>query len=165
MSINLPSNLRKALLSIPGPTAIALEVNHTPAIIVKASADDAKSMNKRGIVIAVSPQLGLYDTGAVFRLYIEFRDQARQPMALDTFLNPVQENDLKLLRQLTSTAQLDFYLFDMALSHVGQKRINWNPKTAEDIQGMIAQAHQHNGGLVRFDYSAALAQMQEENPV
>lgn len=165
MSINLPSSLRKALLSIPGPTAIALEINRAPAVVIKASVDDAKSMNKRGIIIAVSPQLGLYDTAAVFRLYIEFRDQARQPMALDTFLNPAQEHDLRLLRQLTSTATLDFYLFDMALNHAGQKRINWNPKTAGDIRGMIAQAHQHNGGLVRFDYSTALAQMQEENPV
>ncbi|MGH8106111.1 MAG: hypothetical protein ACREO2_07320 [Arenimonas sp.] len=165
--LNLPTALRRALLGIPGPTSIMVEVNHAPAVIIKVTADDAKSMNKRGIVIAVSPQLGFYDNGAVFRLYVEFRDKARQPMAMDSFLNPAQEHDLGLLRQLSNVAVLDFYLFDMMLNHIGQKRIRWNPKTAGDIRDMIAQSLAHNAVLVpgKFDYSAALTQMQEENPI
>src|SRR4029453_7077938 len=105
-----PSNLRRTLLSISGPTSILVEVNYEASVVIKADAEDARSMNKHGVVIVVTPQLALYDTGAVFRLYVEFRDQAHNPMAMESFLNPAQAHDLALIRHLSNATTLDFYL-------------------------------------------------------
>lgn len=163
--IKLPSIVREVLLSRPEQGALAYDTNHGPAIITKSSLEDALSMNKQGIIIAVTPQLALYDTAAVFRIYIEFRDKARNPMRLDTFLNPAEPDDFDFLRSLANSTTLDFWLFDLALNHVGQKRIRWNPQTAGDLKGMIRQALDHNAGLARQDYTAALERLKQDYPI
>jgi hypothetical protein len=165
MMIKLPSIVREALLSVPWQCALAYDTDHGPAILTKSSRKDALSMNKRGIIIAVTPQLGLYDTAAVFRIYIEFRDKAHNPMRFDTFLNPAEPDDFDFLRSLANAATLDFYLFDTALNPVGQKRIKWNPKTAHDLKDMIRQALAYNAGLARFNYTESLEKFKEDYPI
>lgn len=162
MSVKIPKDLREALLSIPDTTAIAMNINHGPAILIKAGLSDAISMMKKGIVIMLSPQLGLFDNGAVFRLYVEFRDQARRPVKLDTFLNPAAQHDLALLRLFTQSHVIEFYIFDEQLRPQGAKRINFNERTRGDMERMIEQALAHNTDLEQFDYAAALEQAKEE---
>lgn len=162
MSVKIPKELREVLLSIPGTTAIAMNINHGPAIVIKATLADAVSMVKKGVVIVLSPQLGMFDHGAVFRLYVEFRDQARRPVKLDTFLNPSNKHDLALLRLFTQSHFVEFYIFDTQLRPQGVKRINFNERTRGDMVRMIDQAIAHNASLENFDYTTALEQAKTE---
>lgn len=143
MTIKLPANLRQALLAWPGGTALATDVNHETAIIVKADASDLHSARRPGVAVAFQPQLAIYDEGPVFRLYLEIRDRPGQPLSFETFLNPAEQMDYRLLRKLAGQDHLDLHLFDMRLAYLYTKRIAIRPITRNELSAMIDQALAH----------------------
>jgi len=164
-TININNELRNALLAT-GETAIAVEMNNLPSIVVKVSRVDALSFKRPGVTVLYRPELGLYPTGAVFRLYCEFHDPVGSGYyGFETFLNPAAQPDVLLLRLFAVTPPLDFHILDMRLRYVFTKRISVSEQTRTDLTLMILQARAHNASLPRLDYSASLAEMQADTAV
>lgn len=140
--MQLQPEIANALMAHRGETALAVGEQRRTSIILKS---EFEYNRYKSCIVVVTPMIGLYDTGPVFRIHFQFVNQftSRPIYAGETFLNPVSSYDAPLIQNLTSQAHFDFHFFNLDLGYIGSKRIRWNPQTAQDIRGMIQQCKVH----------------------
>ena len=165
--VSMPSEVREALISWPGPVAVALEVNGESALVVKIDRSDAQSWQRPRTPVLYRPELGLYPTGAVFRLYLEVRDLPGAPYAMESWLNPADPLEIALLRGLTQQATLSIHVFDLSMTYVFTKTVTVNPATHADLTRMIDQALEYVASIpaAQRNYSAARDAMLTDRPI
>lgn len=162
--MKLPPVVSQMLLDFNGETAVSVQDGLLTSIVLKSKFEYNRYP---GCVIAVSPMCANYDTGPVFRLYFEFRNQFTGDAIYsgDTFLNPVSLADRKLIRNLANQEELRFHFFNADdVDYVGSKAIRWNPATAKDIGKMLTDMLARLALIhpEKLDYAASLAAIQAE---
>lgn len=162
----MQANYVEALLNHPGETAVLVAERHSGCVLILG---DFNPKEYPGCIVVVTPMMGIYDEGAVFRLYFEFINQfTNKPIySNDTFLNPAADSDRKIIRYLGEQVNLDFYFHNRDMAYVGSKRIRWPDATRLDIPKLMRQAAQHNATLPppQLDFVAAKKRMMEELPI
>jgi hypothetical protein len=110
--MKLPDNIKEALNKITGPTVLAIGVNDLPAFIVRDKRRELRNLKNRNVPLLYQPQLALYETGAIFRMYIEIQDNPNSPYRGESFLNPDNTNDLDLLQLFAKENKLSYFFVD-----------------------------------------------------
>jgi len=137
--MQLPSDLRQAMIDQSGPVCSILVVNGLAAVIVKLDSQDIESF--RGpCPVLYRYELGRYPTGAIIRLYLEIRDKPGSPYRMETFLNPGQGADLDLLTLLTEQAVLDLHFFDLGVEYIFSKRLRHRELNRRELTQLVAMA-------------------------
>lgn len=168
MPVKLPANVAQMLRMWPEATAVAMEVDHAAAIVVKMDRRDAQSAHRPGVPVAFQSMLGCYpDAGAVIRLALEIRDQPDRPLSFNTFLNPGNSHDLALLRKLTMQSTLDIHIFDMRINYQYTKRIPFRELARGELAALIEQSLECLTAIpeVQRDFGKARDQMIAETPL
>ena len=163
--MKLPDSLKEVLSQVEGPTVLAVGVNDLPAFIVRDNRRELRNLKRKDIPLLYQPQLSLYPTGAIFRMYIEVQDDPDKPYRGESFLNPDSADDLDLLQLFAKEKALSYFFVDEQNLVVAAKQISISDATRQDTVGMIAQAIEHNQGLGKIDYVASRQRFMRETSV
>lgn len=157
--MKLPDNLKEVLSQIEGPTVLTVAINDLPAFIVRDTRRNLRTIKRSNIPILFQPQVGLYETGSIFRMYIEVHDKKDHPYRGESFLNPDVGNDLDLLHLFGKSDVVSFFFVDEQNLVLGAKQIRVGEQTRLDMVGMIVQAIEHNQSLPTIDYTKSRNRM------
>jgi len=163
--VKLPDNLKEILSKIEGPTVLTVGINDLPAFIVRDKRRELRTIKGANVPILFQPQLGLYETGAIFRMYIEVHDKKDSPYRGESFLNPDNSNDLDLLHFFGKSNVVSYFFVDEQNLVIGAKQIRVNEQTRLDLVGMIVQAIEHNQSLPAIDYTQSRNRMLLETTI
>lgn len=162
--MKLPEQLKQVMLSVMTPAMIAVEVTpDTPGFIIKDERRNLRNVKGQGVPIAYQPQLGLYETGAIFRMYIELR--GGDTYKGESFLNPAEPTDLNLLHLFCTSSQISFIFVDTQALVIDAKAIRNGEQTKEDLRGMIGRALMFNEALGELNYPESRMRMMRETRV
>ena len=164
MLFQLSTDALGIVLSTPGPQCAMMMVDGLAAFVVKLDQETIDGF--RGpLSIAVHAELGQYPQGAVVRLVAQFHDDAHGPFEMDTFLNPANRDDFRVLWRLCGQDVLNFHFFDMAIDYVLSKSIPYHHGQRDELDCALRQALQHNRAVGRIDFAAAKATMMRDHPL
>jgi hypothetical protein len=155
LNMKLPDNLKEALNQIVGPCVLATSINYLPAFIVRDKRRELRNLKGKDVPIAYQPQAGFFDTGAIFRMYIEVRHDPDKPYRGECFLDPDSVWDLQILLLFASAKHINYYFVDEQSLVVAVKQIPTNEEVNSELRDMVLQAVDHNKGLEKIDYLAS----------
>ena len=164
MPFQVPTGALGIVLSKPGPQCVMMVVDGLAAFVVKLDQETIDGF--RGpLSIAVHAELGQYPQGAVVRLVAQFHDDAHSPFEMDTFLNPANRDDFKVLWRLCGQDVLPFHFFNTAVDYMLSKSIPYQHGQRDELDCALRQALQHNRTVGRIDFAAAKAAMMRDRPL
>lgn len=143
-----------------GGTILSVEEWHATGIILKTDLIVSRNLQ---MLIYVTPMLGLYPTGCVFRMEIAIHSalSGRELLIGDTFLNPALASDMNLIRNLTIQPKINLHFVDMQVKYLASKQIRWSMQTARDVAVVIERAIAHTASIApeALDFPTARAAM------
>lgn len=137
-----PPKLKQALKNIPGPAMFARCITGLPTLLVKADMRETFLFTRDRTEIKLVPGLQLYPSGAVIRLYLEFKYLLREGYGLDAYLDPSDKDDQGTLRAFATQPTILIHIFDMKMYYITSRQLENNQK--ENIAGSIKNGQNYN---------------------
>ena len=137
-----PPKLKQALRNIPGPAMFARCITGLPTFLVKVDTRECFLFSRLNTHIKLVPGLQLYPSGAVIRLYLEFKYLLKEGYGLDTYLDPSDKNDQGTLQAFATQPTILIHLFDLSMYYITSRQLENNQK--ENIAGSIKNGQNYN---------------------
>lgn len=137
-----PPKLKQALRNIPGPAMFARCITGLPTFLVKADMRETFLFTRDRTEIKLVPGLQLYPSGAVIRLYLEFKYLLREGYGLDTYLDPSDKDDQETLKAFAAQPKGWIHVFDMNMYYIKSRELDNNQM--ENIAGSIKNGQNYN---------------------
>jgi hypothetical protein len=138
-----PPKLKQALEDIPGPAMLVRCITGLPTCLVKVDMRESIMFSRNTTEVKLVPGMQLYPTGAVIRLYLEFKYLLREGYGLDAYLNPSQDHEV--LKAFATQPTIMVHLFDMKMIYITSRTLENNQM--ENIAGSIKNGQNYNNLL------------------
>lgn len=137
-----PPKLKQALRNIEGPAMFARCITGLPTFLVKAEMRETFLFSRDRTDVKLVPGLQLYPSGAVIRLYLEFKYLLKEGYGLDTYLDPSDWNDQRTIEAFATQPTILIHIFDMNMYYIKSRQLENNQK--ENIAGSIKNGQNYN---------------------
>ncbi len=141
MKATIPKAYRVSLLQTPlyTPTLIALEKPTATVLAMRVS--DLFSFRRQGLFIVARP-IGYHGKEGTWVGVVAFRIAGTPgpPLEGAAYLNPRQEDDLRLLESLAKQEQLPFLFLSSHVKVVVRQEAPWSVYHRQEVRMLLAQA-------------------------